>query len=106
MLTGKLPYGAQIAKTRTRSQQWKLRYTSAAHHNPDIPEWIDGALKKAVHIDPYKRYDALSEFEYDLRNPNKSFVRHVPLSERNPLLFWKITSLILACIVLLLLARR
>ena len=29
MLTGKLPYGAQIAKTRTRSQLRRLRYSSA-----------------------------------------------------------------------------
>jgi serine/threonine protein phosphatase PrpC len=107
MLTGKLPYGAQVAKTRTKSQQRKLRYTSARFYNPAIPEWIDGSLKKAVHPDPYKRYEALSEFEYDLRNPNKDFLQpgHIPLSERNPLLFWKIICLILAGIIVHLLAR-
>src|SRR5208337_478391 len=92
MLTGKLPYGAEIPKTRTRSQQRKLRYTSARYHNPAVPEWIDGALKKAVHPDPGKRYQALSELEYDLHNPNNAFLQsgYVPLSERDPLLFWKV----------------
>ena len=108
LLTGKLPYGAEIAKTRTKPQQRKLRYTSALYHDPNIPIWIDGALKKAVHPDPNKRYQALSEFEYDLRNPNKTFLQRgfVPLAERDPLLFWKVISLILGCVILLLLARR
>ena len=89
MLTGKLPYGAQIAKTRTKAQQRKLRYTSAPILNPQTPEWLDGAIHKSVHPDPYKRYDALSEFIYDLRHPNKDFTQngHVPLAERNPVLF-------------------
>ncbi len=107
MLTGKLPYGAQIAKTRTASQQKKLRYTSARDHNPRIPDWIDGALKKAVHPNPSQRYEALSEFEYDLRNPNKKFLQgnHVPLAERNPLVFWQVISVVLAGIIVFLLAR-
>lgn len=104
MLTGKLPYGAQVAKFRTKSQQRKLRYTPVADDQRKIPEWIDGALKKAVHPDPYKRYEALSEFMFDLRHPNKNFLEntYVPLSERNPLLFWKALSFVLACIVLFL----
>jgi serine/threonine protein phosphatase PrpC/predicted Ser/Thr protein kinase len=97
MLTGKLPYGAQIAKTRTKAQQRKLRYTSAPILNPQTPEWLDGAIHKSVHPDPYKRYDALSEFIYDLRHPNKDFTQngHVPLAERNPVLFWKSLCVIL-----------
>jgi serine/threonine protein phosphatase PrpC len=107
LLTGKLPYGAEVAKTRTQSQQRRLRYTSARYYNPSVPDWIDGALKKAVHPDPGKRYQALSEFEYDLRHPNSDFMprNHIPLLERDPLLFWKVLSLILACIVFFLLAR-
>lgn len=106
MLTGKLPYGAQVAKTRTKSQQRKLRYAPAHHTGGEIPEWIDGALKKAVHPDPYKRYEALSEFLFDLRNPNKDVLSNsnVPLLERNPLYFWKALSLILTCVILFLLA--
>ena len=106
MLTGKLPYGSQIAKARTRSQFRKLQYNSALDDEREIPAWIDGALKRAVHPDPARRYESLSEYTFDLRNPNPGYLNASarPLLERNPLLFWKSTTVILACLVLVLLA--
>lgn len=108
MLSGKLPYGAKLAQARTRSQQRKLRYRSVLDDNSEIPAWIDGALERAVHPDPAKRYDELSEFLYDLRHPNPRYLNApaTPLLDRNPLLFWKCVSLILAGIVVVLLASR
>jgi len=106
MLTGKLPYGAQVAKAKTRSQFNKLRYRSAIDDNSEIPAWIDGALQKAVHPDPSKRYVSLSEYTFDLRHPNAKYLNAsaTPLMEHNPLLFWKCTTAILICIVVVLLA--
>ena len=106
MLTGKLPYGAQIARARTRSDFSRLTYRPAAHGSREIPIWIDGALERAVHPNPLKRYDSLSEFLFDLRNPNSRYLTtpSTPLIERNPLLFWKCTTLALALLVVLLLA--
>ncbi len=52
MLTGKLPYGAQIANARTRSQFNGLVYRPASHGDRDLPQWIDGTLEKAVHPNP------------------------------------------------------
>jgi serine/threonine protein phosphatase PrpC len=106
MLTGKLPYGAQAAKARTRSQFNKLRYNPALDGNPEIPGWIDGALRRAVHPDSRKRYESLSEYTFDLRQPNAKYLQSsaTPLVERNPLLFWKCATAILACIVVVLLA--
>ena len=108
MLTGRLPYGAEIAKARTKSQQRKLRYTSALDDSREIPAWIDEVLRKAVHLDPYRRFEELSEFTYNLRSPSKAFLNAtpVPLIERNPLLFWKCLTLILAVIVVVLLFMR
>jgi len=105
MLTGRLPYGSQIAKARTKSQFRKLQYASALDDNREIPAWIDGALRRAVHPDPYKRYESLSEYTFDLRHPNAKYLNSsaTPLIERNPLLFWKCTTAILACIVVALL---
>src|SRR5215475_9018973 len=102
MLTGRLPYGAQIAKARTRAEQRKLRYASALDDNREIPAWIDVVLKKAVQADPRQRYDELSEFVFDLRHPNKALMgpSSAPLIERNPLLFWQALSLILVLAVL------
>ena len=105
MLTGKLPYGAAVAKTRTRAQQRKLRYASALDDSRAIPAWIDGALRKAVHPDPQRRYEELSEFVYDLRHPNRDFITapDAPMMERNPLLFWKALAGLRGLTVLLLL---
>jgi serine/threonine protein phosphatase PrpC len=104
MLTGRLPYGAQVAKARTRSQIGRLKYRSAADGHPEIPAWIDGALRRAVHADPYKRYESLSEFTFDLRHANAKYSTAPPLIERDPLLFWKVATAILACAVVVLLA--
>jgi len=107
MLTGRLPYGAEVAKLRTRAQVRKLRYASALDEKREIPAWIDGTLRKAVHPDPTRRYEELSEFVFDLRHPNREFLRSpAPLLERNPLLFWKCLSAILAVLVFVLLTMQ
>ncbi|SEH58624.1 bifunctional protein-serine/threonine kinase/phosphatase [Tardiphaga sp. OK245] len=108
MLSGTLPYGAEVAKATTAAQHRKLRYRSLLDDASDIPEWIDGVLRKAVHADPAKRYDELSEYVYDLRNPKAEFLNPptAPLLERNPNMIWKGLSLLLAIVVVVLLARR
>lgn len=104
MLTGRLPYGVQVARARTRAAQSRLIYSSVQDENREIPAWIDDVLKKALHPQPHKRYQELSEFIYDLRHPSQAFLdrSQPPLMERNPLLFWQGTSAILAAIVALL----
>ncbi|WP_065756019.1 bifunctional protein-serine/threonine kinase/phosphatase [Bradyrhizobium paxllaeri] len=108
MLTGKLPYGAQIAQARTRSQFNRLVYRPASHGDRELPQWIDGTLEKAVHPNPLKRYDSFSEFLFDLRHPNANYLStsRTPLIERNPLLFWKSTTIVLALAVIVLLAMQ
>jgi len=105
MLTGKQPYGAQVAKATTKSAQNKLKYNSLPYDDRHIPLWIDGALKKALHPNPYKRYSEISEFLFDLRHPNKIFYNQTrpPLLERDPVVFWKGVSFILASIIVIML---
>jgi len=92
LLTGRLPYG----HTDSPNPKRKRVYTPAKFYNPKVPDWVDGALHKAVHPEPQRRYPVLSEFAYDLVHPNKAFdARTVPLMERDPLLFWKGLSLLL-----------
>ena len=101
MLTGRLPYGAEMARAKTRSQQRRVHYAPALDENREIPAWIDAALRKAVRPDPDKRYGLLSEFIHDLRNPNVGLMSQpTPLIEKNPLLFWRLLSLALAVLVL------
>ncbi|CAE6945754.1 bifunctional protein-serine/threonine kinase/phosphatase [Vibrio sp. B1FLJ16] len=97
MLTGKLPYGTQVSRSRNAKSQQKLEYVSAPVLNPAIPNWIDFALKRALKIDPHKRYEEVSEFVFDLTEPNPQAERKnwVPIAERNPILFWQRVSLVL-----------
>ncbi|MCA6125114.1 bifunctional protein-serine/threonine kinase/phosphatase [Bradyrhizobium sp. WSM 1704] len=106
MLTGRLPYGAQIARARTPADFSRLVYSPAAHGGRDIPIWVDRTLERAVHPNPLKRYDSFSEFLFDLRNPNAKYLAtsSTPLIERNPVLFWKSTTLLLGMVIVLLLA--
>lgn len=107
LLTGKLPYGAEVAKSTTRSAQNKLKYQSALHKDRAIPAWVDEVIKKAVHPNPYSRYEELTEFVYNLRRPSKEFVSKAkaPLLDRDPVLFWKGVSLCLLVVVIGLLIR-
>jgi len=89
MLTGRLPYGADAAKVRTRAALRRLGYATLLDDQRDIPAWVDAALRKAVHPEPLERYEALSEFVQDMRHPNAELLRSTPLIERNPVLFWK-----------------
>lgn len=104
MLTGKHPYGKRFS---ARRQVDKCRYIPASKPNGDIPAWIDGALEKAVHYDPARRYDTLSEFINDLSRPNPKFLRaeQLPLVERNPVAFWQGLAGIFLFIIFLLIYR-
>ncbi len=106
MLTGKLPYGTQAAKVRTKEALKKLMYDSVLDVDREIPVWIDEAISKAVHPNPNKRYEDLSEFVFDLHHPNKSFLGKArpPLIERNPVRFWKGVSFILMAVIFCLLS--
>nr|WP_320135620.1 bifunctional protein-serine/threonine kinase/phosphatase [uncultured Amphritea sp.] len=107
MLSGRFPYGNQVAKCTTTSAQRKLAYQSVLDEDKAIPHWIDTTLHKALQPNPFKRYAEISEFVYDLRKPNHNYLRRhqPPLIERNPLLFWKSVSCLLTLAVLFLLVQ-
>jgi len=109
MLTGgKEPYGAKWEKSTTLRDFSLLEYTPSFKHQPMVPYWMDGALKKALTIRPESRYQTLSEFLHDLKHPNPAFLeaRNLPLLERDPLLFWKWLSALLAAALILSLCYR
>lgn len=108
MLSGKLPYGVEVAKARTKAAQKKLAYQSVLNEEREIPAWIDDAIRKAVEPDPFVRYGELSEFVFDLHHPNQDFLNKTrpPLIERNPVIFWKSVSFVLLLAVIALSAVR
>lgn len=88
MLSGKLPFGTQLARTATLREQKRLNYESLY---PTIPIWVDETIRKSLQIEPHKRYKELSEFLYDLNNPNPKYIHKIkpPLIQREPETFWK-----------------
>lgn len=87
MLCGKLPYRKELNARNLN----KVRYHPVTESNPQLPAWVDGALRKAVSINPERRHALLSEFVYDLSHPNPAYLRstRAPLIERNPVAFWR-----------------
>ena len=98
LLTGKLPYGTKIPATASAGALHRMAYIPAPVLNPEVPDWMDAAIAKAVSLDPARRYDELSEFTFDLANPNPKFLHREarPLLVRNPLRTWQIIALLLA----------
>lgn len=108
MLTGKLPYGEKIESCNSLNDYSKLKYSPSYHHNPLVPIWMDGAIKRAVQVDSRTRYEVISEFVFDLSHPNSMYADEsaLPLVERNPLLFWKSVSGVLLVSLMVSLAYR
>jgi serine/threonine protein kinase len=104
MLTGTQPYGTSVSKIKTTRDRQKLVYQSILEEQHPLPPWVDAAIKKAVHVDPLKRYSEVSEFVFDLNTPSTSFLKRAkpPLIERNPLAFWQGVSTMLLCVVIFL----
>jgi len=110
MLTAQLPYGLQVVRIRSAGDIRALRYVPVRHFRPDMPHWLDGVLQKALSPDPTKRQEVVSEFLHDLNTPGPQFhqLRHraVPLAQRNPVVFWQATSLLLGLAVVALVGAR
>lgn len=106
MLSGRFPYHAEIAQVRSLSAQRRLVYKSLINDDIEFPIWIDDTLRKALKVEPLKRYGELSEFVHDLHHPNKAFISRTsrPLIERNPVMFWQSVSFILLLIIVIQLA--
>ncbi|RLU03909.1 MAG: bifunctional protein-serine/threonine kinase/phosphatase [Ketobacter sp.] len=97
LLTGKHPFGEAFQKANTASEFLDLKYIPAYRRNPMVPLWLDGALRKALQTNADLRYDSMSEFVHDLKNPNPDFlkVEQRPLLERDPARFWRWLALAL-----------
>lgn len=102
LLCRQLPYGTDVAKCTARKQLKKLQYHPISLYRTDIPSWAEAAIQKALHPNMAQRYAALSEFIYDLKNPNRRFLKREKTAylEKNPALFWRSLSLILIMLII------
>ncbi len=109
LLNNHLPFGKDMSEKATYRQLSQLQYVASIHLNPMVPNWMDGAIQKALSLDIKVRQEDVFEFLHDLQHPNPHFLKTsaIPLIERNPMLVWRslsIVSLILNLILFYLLA--
>lgn len=103
MLSGDFPYGVRVPRVRHPRDLNGLGYHSLRYHRMEVPAWMDDTIRRATHPNPDKRYPALSQFIFDLRHPNQSFLNQTrpPLMERNPVVFWQAVSALLLLALLM-----
>jgi len=105
LLSGELPFKPMSKNEALNAQSHQWQYRPIKTYRPDLPLWIDFALKQATDPNPNLRYQAYSEFEADINKPNLSAVEEYksqPILERDPVLFWQGVSFI--CFILFLIA--
>jgi len=97
MLTGRVPFSGKLNACRSEKDYFKTKYIPCSEFNPLVPIWIDGAIKKSLRYDPDRRHGDVSEFLHELQHPNQKYKKHhnAALRDRDPLLFWRITSALL-----------
>ncbi|WP_300653305.1 bifunctional protein-serine/threonine kinase/phosphatase [Pseudomonas sp.] len=105
LLTGHYPYGEIEAFQHPRFGN----ATPASRYRPDLPNWIDESLSRAVSADPKQRYETAEEWLLALEQGERQSLssRPRPLLEREPVKVWRTVALMsllvnLALLVLLL----
>ncbi len=102
LLSGDYPYGTSVARSRSTAAQKRLAYRPLFREDREVPRWIDATLKKALHPEPGRRYETLSEFLRDVEQPSAQYLAsaRAPLIDRNPIMFWQCVSLLLLLVVI------
>lgn len=102
MLTGHYPYGEVEAFQRPRFGN----PVPAGRYRPDLPQWLDEMLRRAVAADPTQRFETAEEWLLTLEQGER-LVSHAPkppLLEREPLKVWRGIALLSLLLNLVLLA--
>ncbi len=76
MATGVAPFGLPQKLSVVRRRLWRDPIPPRALR-PDIPEWLQEVILRALEVDPAKRYQSAAQLRFDLRHPAQ-----VTLTER------------------------
>jgi serine/threonine protein kinase len=105
LFTRAYPYGEIEPFTKPRFG----KAGSFTARRPDLPAWLEGAITRAVAVDPARRHGDVLEFAFEIENaarrggpaqrPKQS------LYDKNPLLFWQAVSALLVVLLAVALAR-
>ncbi|HSF48720.1 MAG TPA: protein kinase, partial [Burkholderiales bacterium] len=86
LLTRKYPYGEVEPFQHPRFGE----PAPASRLRPDIPQWLDDLLLKAVSRERKDRFETAEEFQLALeRGQQGARRRRAPLAERNPIALWQ-----------------
>ena len=101
LLTGHYPYGEIEAFQRPRFNT----PVSASRYRPDLPDWLQQSLERAVAAQPVQRYETAEEWLLVLEQADRRelSLRPRPLLEREPLKVWQTLELVSLLLNLLLL---
>ena len=103
---GEFPYGNPDAPSPPRRE----RPIALSALRPDLPAWLEAALRRAIAQDPAERFRDMAEFAVEMEaGPARAPLpaqRPRTLYERNPLRFWQGVAALLALALLLSLLRR
>ncbi|PKM23630.1 MAG: protein kinase [Gammaproteobacteria bacterium HGW-Gammaproteobacteria-13] len=91
LLTGHYPYGEIEAFQHPRFGQ----PTPASRYRPDLPNWVDDSLNRALSAEPKQRYETAEEWLLTLEQAERKSLSSLPrpLLEREPLLVWRSVAL-------------
>jgi serine/threonine protein kinase len=92
LLTGHYPYGEIEAFQHPRFGN----PTPASRYRPDLPNWIDESLSRALSADPKHRYETAEEWLLALEQGERQSLssRPRPLLEREPVKVWRTVALV------------
>ena len=92
LCTGHYPYGEIEAFQRPRFGT----SVPASRYRPDLPQWLDDMLRRAVATDPAQRFETAEEWLLTLEQGDRlaSHAQSLPLLEREPLKVWRAIALL------------
>ncbi|MEB0076332.1 bifunctional protein-serine/threonine kinase/phosphatase [Pseudomonas sp. CCI3.2] len=107
LLTGHYPYGEIEAFQHPRFGN----AVPASRYRPDVPDWLEHCLSKALQPDPAQRYETAEEWLINLEKAelNPANTRPRPLLEREPLKVWRtvaLVSLLVNLVVIVMMLHR
>jgi protein phosphatase len=97
LLTRKYPYGEIEAFSRPSF----ARYTPPSRHNPEVPQWLEWVLQKALDRNPEKRHQVMTALLHQLEKPDQVSGQAMPLMVRDPEWFWKLGFFIMGLLATL-----
>jgi len=68
--TGRMPFGEPETLKGVRKRLWRDPEPPRAL-NPDIPEWLQEVILRALEVDPKHRYQSAAQMLFDLQHPDQ-----------------------------------